>query len=293
MPPAGKTSTGDDPLLMEIREGAERFRGWVASAFPGIDPKTCSAIDHALAEYPIPSDGTLPVGLASDAACAFGEVLREQLGGEWRISDLHGPVIAAPGGVAHGRLVPLAAIERKALHPREYSLEELAGSLRERLDAEEKISPWPGGTALDAFTPLQGKSNAEALEAAHAMAQDFRAQWAARLGSPVALSLMGVRQLDRFLRTHFIACFLEEGDLVRAGVFLGEVGRGLFGGSWDFTQGEEPDLAPLKFPELDYFPVGRIFKMMTERPDGEPLDEYLRLIPSARRELAGGGPPQA
>lgn len=282
------SSPGGDSLAGEIAQGAERFRTWVKTSHPELSPDSVAAIDQSIAQYPAGTGEALPEAFASDAASALGEILRDRFGGEWKNDALHGPVISSPSGLDHGRLIPLAAIERKALHPDGFSLEKLVDSLRERLVAEEKITPWPGGGAGGAFAPLEGLTGSPAHEAAHTMAQDFRKEWEARLGAPVALSLMGVRQVDRFLRSHYIACFLEEGDFVRAGIFLGEVGRGLFGGNWDFSHGDAPDLAPLRYPELDYYPIGRIFKMMVEKPEGEPLDEYLRLIPSARRELAGG-----
>lgn len=276
-------------LRDEVQRGATRFREWVEAAHPDNRGNILPAIDHALETYPRPEDGELPTALLSDAASAYGEILREKFGGEWIEDDLTGVVLSGSGGIPRCRLLPLSAIERKAAAPDTFSLEKLTDSLAGRLEAEKKSPPWPGGTAKEVFAPLAGKSGNEAQGAAQSMAQEFRDHWAKRHGAPLPLSLMGVRQLDQMIRTHYFACFLTGGDLLHAGVYLGEVGRGLFEGEWDFTNIQDPHLAPLRYPELDYYPIGRLFKMLTTHPEGEPLDEYLRLIPSARKELRDGG----
>lgn len=273
-------------LPEELERSAARFHGWAERLFgdAGAGGGRLALIDRALGARPGGRE-ELSEAIASDAAAALGECWRARFGGHWEEDDLHGVVLRGCAGHEGARLIPLGAILRKWDRPDGYSLEELTDSLGRRFEEEKKLPPWPGGDLPAMIEPLRGLHGEEAAAAALALAEEFRAHWGERLGASLPFSLVGVRALDGFLRTHYTACFLGGADLARAGFFLGEVGRGLFQGQWDFRGATRVEAAPLRYPELDYFPVGRIFKMMTEQPGAEPLDEYLRLIPSARAEL--------
>lgn len=286
--PGAAASAPPASLEEELARAADRFEQWArrrtgngAAALPLLIGR---ALDERKASQ---DDGGLSEAVASDAAAALGEHWRAAFGGRWAEDPLHGIVLAGSGGLPAARLIPLSAVLRRWERGDTYCLEKLTKSLEDRLAAEAALPPWPGGRMEELRARLAGLEGDEAAAAALSLAGEFRAHWRERPGGELPLSLVGVRALDGFLRTHYISCFLGPADLARAGFFLGEVGRGLFEGRWDFRGLPSLESAPLRYPELDYFPIGRIFKMMTGQPAGEPLDEYLRLIPSARAELRG------
>ena len=269
-------------------EAAARFDAWLATRTT--QPPSIDSADVALNEFLAaakPGEGLHEV-LGNDLAAWLGERLRQAHGGTWQDHSFYGSVIAAPANIAHGRVIPAAIVERKFAGAAKYSLPTFFATLQPRFAAEQKraTAPVAATPSVEELTQrLRGLSADEARAAAIEKANLWRAWWKARTRADLPLTLLGVREMDGFLRSHYVVNFLDEVDLIRAGFFLGEVCRGLFEGAWDLRDLPTMDRAALHYPELDYYPIGRIFKMMSERPDGAPLDEYVRLIPSARKEL--------
>jgi hypothetical protein len=271
-----------------LAEEAGTFLDWARRTLPGGDSTGIAFLDHALSSDKLPADP--PEHLISNAAAALGMEWRQRLGGEWAPDPLAGLVLRAPRGLDACSLVPLAAVERKLRQRGRFSLAELTESLERRLDAEAGRTPWPGVVGAQFCQSLKGLTGTPAQEAAHQFAEDFRDKWKESVGASLPFSLVGVREVDRYLRTQYYVRFMSEGNLALAGFFVGEVARGLFSGAWNFENLPAIEDAALRWPEIDYHPVGRIYKMMSTWPDGEALDEYVRLVPSARAELRGGNP---
>jgi hypothetical protein len=258
---------------------AMRFATWAARVAPTPD----AAIDQLLAGGRPPGEA-----MAGDLAAWVGEQARARHGGEWAEEGDFGLVLRGCGDVAAARLHVAAVAERKLERGPAFSLAAFLDTLGPRLEAERtrENTPGPDPAALMAMLHT-GDPN----DAARAIAEQFRAYWRRRHPVALPLTLTGVRELDGFLRSHYLLSTLDAGRLAEAGFFLGEVTRGLFGGVWVADGAAEPADVALRWPELDYFPVGRVFRMMLARPAGEPLDEYVRLVPSARAELRKAAPP--
>jgi len=269
-------------------EAAARFDVWLASK--RADGSGMEGADGALNDLLAaakPGDGLHEV-LGNDLAAWLGETVRRAQGGAWQDHPFYGSVIAAPGDIPIGRVIPAAIVERKFAAGAKYSLPTFFATLESRFAAERKraAAPVAAAPSVDDLTArLRGLSAAEASAAAIEKANLWRSWWKARTRADLPVTLLGVREVDGFLRSHYVVNFLDEVDLIQAGFFLGEVCRGLFQGDWDLRDLPSMDRAALHYPELDYYPVGRILKMMSERPEGSQLDEYVRLIPSARKEL--------
>ena len=118
--------------------------------------------------------------------------------------------------------------------------------------------------------------------------KDLQSDFQKAFDRELAFSLEGVKELERYLRSHFFFCDCTEMFLYRAGFFVGEIARQLFQGHWRFDPDAELETSRfvLQYPELSYYPIGRVFKFMATQPLDEHLDEYIRLIPSARKEMA-------
>ena len=270
-----------------IHEASARFAGWVEiSTRSSVDSTRHSLIaaDDAL-ERAAKDQEELPEALAADAASFVGEVARHEWSGQWREDDRFGLVLRGLGQVPGAKLMPLALVEKRWNSPGRFSLAGFFHALPGRLEAEKKFAEVESASLDSLMDRVRERSGKEANEAANRIAAEFRGHWKQLHGVDIPLSLTGVRELDGFLRSHYYINCVTDGTLASAGFFIGEVGRGLFQGEWNFEGLEQIERAALRYPELDYYPVGRIFKMMTERPEGETLDEYIRLIPSARKEL--------
>lgn len=277
-----------------IRHGAERFAAWATRLLGqevAIDPDAIANAEIAIEQARDSTSGTdeIPHHLASDCAAFLGEAIRTRHGGEWEEDTLLGLVLRQPGNVSGASLVPLAIVEKKWQLGGGLKISRFVETLPERLQAEREHQgtlPSPGRTPQDIARSLlaQGPPDHTATQAAG----EFQKFWRERFGQPLPLSLQGVRETERFLRSHFFLFALRHETLVQMGLFVGEVGRGLFQGQWNLDEVRrdlDPTRAALAWPELSYYPVGRIYRLLTEQPEGETLDEYLRLIPSARAEL--------
>ena len=298
----GKHRLGDSNEIADldemIRHGAERFAQWLAEQTgrnAPIAPKSAEILDEAIekARRAENATGEISHQLASDCASFIGEVIRTRHGGEWEEDGLLGLVLRGPGGMPGAAAVPLAIAEKKWELGAQLNVARFFETLPDRFEKERRYSGYhaaPGPPPREiAGQLLQGD---DAGAAASRAAGEFQAFWKQRFGIALPLSLQGVRESERFLRSHFFLFALHEETLVQMGLFLGEAGRGLFQGQWDFSElagSHDPARAALVWPELPYYPVGRVYKLLIERPESASLDEYLRLIPSAREELRKRG----
>ncbi len=248
---------------------ARRFRDWMPSSNDNVYTRADAALDAF-------DRAAFHESLLADLAAFLGEAVREEHGGDWRDAPLHGPVVQGLGDIPQAVYHPLALAEKKAADRSRFSLAGFHATLPRRLEAEA-TKPQP--------TPASSATGGPPAAVARDASEQLRAFWNQRFRVTLPLSLTGVRELDGFLRSHYFISLLPESFLFNAGCLVGEVARGLFGGEWAWNEHPRPDRIALRWPELDYYPVGRIYKMMTARPEGEPLDEYIRLVPSARAEL--------
>lgn len=275
-------------LQEEVAAGAERFRALLVAEGLSTDAAGADALlERRRPDHP----DRVPEELLSDAAGFLGEeVRRTPAGGIWHEHPRLGIVLGGLAGVPWGKLLPLPVVERKWRRGAAFRLQDFLASLDRRLVAEKAKAATedPAGFEEAAVRgSLAALPPDEAVAAQVRLLADF---WRARYRTELPLSLVGVRELDGFLRSHSFVNFLPDAVPLRAGLYVGEVGRALFGGTW-VTDAAEPERCALRHPELDFYPVGRVLRMLTEFPDGDPLDEYLRLIPSARAELRKQGDP--
>lgn len=275
----------------EIARAAQRFAQWASRAAgqpiaPRIEDIAAAEERFAHAARQPGASGT-PEAMLSDFAAYLGECGRAAHGGAWREDPLLGLVLVEVAGLPVVRLVPLAMAQKKAELGTELSLARFFETLPERLKRERPHAA-PPEPPEDLAAQLAGGKWGTEQAAADAMARQFLAFWKTRHGLPLPMTLQGVREAERFLRAQFFLCTLPERTIAAMGFFVGEVGRGLFDGRWDFAElraGGDVSRAALAWPELAYYPVGKVFKLLIEQPEGESLDEYLRLIPSARKTM--------
>lgn len=278
-------STGFD---QDAAESLLRTEEWLADRGVARGGDLPARLDEAFA-WPRAVKSALPLDPeVLHAAAALGEYVRRVFGGRWVAAEetfYAEPHVAEFGGLSAGKFFPLPLLEAAWLARQGNFLESFCGALPARLSAERERLERAG--SLEA--PWKDHGGAEgpvALSVASESAQAFRLWMDQSTGAgKIPLSLVGVREIDRFLRSHYCVNCLEEDALVGAGFFLGETARGLFGGTWSLKETPPWDRAALVWPELPYYPVGRVFKMLTQRPLGDPLDEYIRIIPSARKAL--------
>lgn len=279
--------------LTELEKAAHRFADWVSDRAGRTIYIGFNALQDVDRELDRLRDDTTPStalqeSLAVDAASFVGVAARRELGGSWEEDPVFGLILRFPGGRGLVKLRALDLVQKKWELGGALSLKKFFEKLPDRLVAECALPAWnksPDISSLDFAKRVAGKSPREAAELAADFTNQFRDAWMARFGRELPLSLSGVRELDKFLRTHYLVTAVSEEQLIGAGFFLGEVTRGLFDGEWDFREAEDATRAALVWPEIKYYPVGRIYKMITALPEGEPLDEYVRLVPAARKEM--------
>ncbi|CAN5278802.1 hypothetical protein BH09SUM1_BH09SUM1_32880 [soil metagenome] len=278
-----------DPVFSvdkNLERSAKRFEEWVTAHPTALDPAEQNfgrRMDRALESIRgSDADAALPNQIANDAAAYLGEALRKDYPeAVWREDEMYGLHLANLANMPHARFLALHATQKKWELRDKLSLAKFLESAPARIEAESKLPHLSQTSDIK----WQGRIGEEARSAAEHHAQAFRKYWSDRHQSELPPTLLGVREMDKFLRSNYLLNFLGEEQLIAAGFFLGEVARGLFGGHWDFSRSSNRINAALVYPELEFYPVGRIFKMMTEQPEGEPLDEYVRLIPSARKAV--------
>jgi len=279
--------------LTELEKAAHRFADWVSERSGRTIYIGFNALLDVDRELDRQRDDTTPTSelsesLAIDAASFLGVAARRELGGTWEEDPVFGLVLRFPGARGLVKLRSLDLIQKKWELGGALSLKKFFEKLPDRLVAECALPRWhesPEIPASDFAKRMAKLSGVPAAELAARLTQDFRDSWQTRFGRELPLSLNGVRELDKFFRTHYLIAAITEEQMIGAGFFVGEVTRGLFDGEWDFRHAQDATSAALEWPELSYFPVGRIYKMMTTLPEGEPLDEYVRLVPAARKEM--------
>jgi hypothetical protein len=292
---------GEDTVRLAVKAEAQTF---VKAAGVPEHPETLSAAGEALDAYleaerkKAAPPGTPPEGLLSPAAAWLGEAVRGRHGGHWREHPVFGLVLEQPGNFRNFIFLPLQTVLKKWELRGDLSIARFLENLEQRFQAEERLVAYhnhTGRTAKEYVRLLSGAADrGEAVLVAKTEAQQFQRFWKERFGADLALSLTGVREAERFLRSQFFLITLRYETFVQMGFFVGEAARGLFEGQWDFREAaaeNDPARAALAWPELSYYPVGRVLRLLTEQPETETLDEYIRLIPSARNELrkqAGG-----
>jgi hypothetical protein len=223
---------------------------------------------------------TLPEEAIGDAIAWLGEFVRMEHGGRWETDPDEGPHLVGVGSLPTRRFFPLAVLEKKQELRDRFAVMKFLNALDSRLEKESARAPL--GVVLPAWGELRSQPpNEVALDAANR----WRAAWKQHFGADLPFTLTGVREMDGFLRSQYLISILSADDKVAAGFFLGEVTRGLFGGEWSLSEASAAHEAALHFPEIDYYPIGKVFKVLAERPEDQQLDEYVRLLPSARSEL--------
>jgi hypothetical protein len=261
-----------------VEEAAHRFAQW-STGEAAVKIDDLDRIDQAINEKRITQgEGEMSEAFASEFASYLGELARQHFGGQWTEDPRFGYCLCDFSEMKPGRFFPLSLAEIKWESGESFKLTTFFKTLEKRLEAEKNKSVGESVCEEDFLNNTEGNIGQKGTE-------QFRAFWKDRFGVNLPITLLGVREVDGFLRSHYIACFLTDFQLITAGFFIGEVARGLFEGEWIKEKAGTIEKTALRFPELDYYPIGRIFKMMTEHPAGDPLDEYIRLIPSARREL--------
>ncbi len=280
-----------------LAASADRFARWLAKRLNRDEvpctPESIALLDPAIEEIKETLVGvpSLPESLASDCAAFIGEAIRHQWGGRWGDHPLFGLSLHECGWLGTVVLNPLGMVHKKWELGSKLSLARFVETFPDRLAEEARQSlyrerqvPGLGEIAHD----LNGVDCVETMIRARRFAGEFQFFWKSRFHADLPLSLVGTREVERFLRGQFFLLTLHAETLVHMGFYVGEVGRELFGGEWDFAPAildRDPTRVALKWPELDYYPVGKVFKLLTEQPENEALDEYLRLIPSARQQL--------
>lgn len=282
--PPALPQAADSSLDAHVRAEAAAFAGRLAT-------RDVAAVDALIERERAKHQGEPPQELLSQCAAFLGERLREAHGGAWREDDRFGVALAGAGGIAHGMAFPLAMAEKKWELGEKLKLAQFFANLPAGFERERVRSGYGDGRALTRWEIAERVAGVEPGREtwmAQASAEAFRAFWRARFGAEVALSLQGLREAERLLRSQFLMLTLREETLVQLGFFAGEIARGLYGGEWDFAEARttrDPARCAMRWPELPLYPIGRTFKLLTERPEGEALDDFVRLVPSARREL--------
>jgi len=251
----------------------------------GFDPREPVQAVEQFIESKRGSEGSSPgAELASDLAAFLGEHARFLVGGKWDEDPLFGLSVVQPGGLAHGVLGPYQIVRKKWQLGDGLSLRNFFKNLQGHLEVN----------AHRTSTPLANAENAEVAdeEFAAATAEQARATLSRDLGTEVPATLVGLRSAERWLREHFLVRTAPIDDFDRVGFLVGEVMRGLYGGEWSLGKARQSGHwadAALVYPELPFFPVGRVLKLLAEQPEGNGLDDYARLVPAARRDLRRDG----
>lgn len=292
--PPSRKPTG---LEEEIAESAALFAEWLRKSGasdtrpgPGAVHQVESALERFRQETPL--EESRREQILSDAAAFLGESIREAHGGAWKEDPVFGVVLQSPGGIPNALARPLAMAGKKWELGNELSLARFFETLPGRLEQERRFAGLSQGRTdgLDELARQLADCHEprETLAQARELASRFQETWKARFGVPPSLTLQGVRETERFLRSQFFLFTAGVESLLLAGFFVGEVARGLFQGEWTFEEvraNGDPWRAALRWPELCYYPAGRVMKLVVEQPEAEAFDEYIRLVPSARSEL--------
>ncbi|MDX1972589.1 MAG: hypothetical protein SFY68_08675 [Candidatus Sumerlaeia bacterium] len=241
-------------------------------------------VEHFLASLNTDEDNTVSL---NNAAAFLGELVRNRFGGEWHTHRLFGLSLVNIGAVEGFVFSPLHLVEKKSELGAGLSLERVLGMIPQRIDAAkaDRIRFGFSSASLEQVLERLLSGNAAINVRAALLCEELLRQWPERFGRPLVRSLVGIRELDTFLKSqHFLFSFDEE-LLARLGIFVGEVIRGLYGGEWTYSGTGDTEALSLEFPELALHPIGKVYKLLSIQKNGESLEEYLRLIPSARQAM--------
>lgn len=280
--PTASGAPFEGSLEAELLLAADRFDRSLAAVARATDSRL-AAFDRYFEERRRgqPAGGKLDDATASDAAAWLGQTLRPIHGGRWAEHGHLGLGLADLGDVAGVWAFPLAMVRKKWELAAGLSLAGFVDRLPARLDHERRF-------AAELAAPRADDRRLIEAVAARPSTDAFAGWWRARHGQPLPRNLVGLREVDRFLRTHFLVHALRHETLVDLGVLMGELARGLFKGEWSFDEaratGDATRMA-VRWPELDLYPVGRVYKLLVEQPESQTLDEYVRSVPAARRAL--------
>jgi hypothetical protein len=265
----------DEELASASQRAEKLLRG------TGLDPTDPPrAIDAFIERRSKDPQAAASADLLSDLAALLGGHVRSTVGGQWGDDPLFGLSILQPRTLPHAVIGPLQAIRKKWQLGEGLKLANLVANLPSHLNAQARRPESP-----PLVIPQSGMDESAFAASCAKQACTFIAR---DLGVDIPMTLVGLRHAERWLRGQFLVRTVPLADLHRLGFLLGEVMRGLYGGKWSFDQARQTaDLADTALiqPELPFYPLGRVMKMMLEQPEGNGLDEYVRLVPAARKGM--------
>lgn len=220
-------------------------------------------------------------------ASYLGVLVQKHFGGRWREHEVLGISLCTLKGIDGLCFSPRHLVEKKWALRKNLSIERILASIPKHVaGVEQDRQNYPFNSAgLESFLQKLQEEKTPLAVRCSLIAQELSTHWGERFGKPLPRSLVGVRELDLFLKGQFFVFSCDHHFLFRMGVFLGEVARGLYGGEWGIEKEEAVTALKLRYQELALSPVGKIYKTLSKQTEGETLEEYLLLVPSAREEL--------
>jgi hypothetical protein len=280
----------EQELQAEIEEAKRHFLGWAGlnrlyleGCFE--DVRTFDRLlNEAAKAFPSAKEKEQ---LINGISAYLGILVQERFRGVWQEHFLFGVSLGELYGIPGMVFSPRHLVEKKWLMGSGLSLERILGSIPQRISAarrEREVFQMGTRTIRELLLEL-GKEEKPLALILSLKATEFSLHWEKRFQKRLVRSLVGVRELDVFLRSQYFFFSCEDELLFGMGVFLGEVARGLYGGKWEIKQTNSTAELVLEFQELELYPVGKILKALSIQPEGDSLEDYLRVIPSAREEL--------
>jgi hypothetical protein len=126
------------------------------------------------------------------------------------------------------------------------------------------------------------------VEEAEKLAKEWRAEAKILFGAELGVSLDDVRALDKVCRFNREA--MDDGMVLRAGFYLGEILRRNYQGSkylWDARR----DALSLRIGPVTVYPIEKIRKVVAEKDVGT-LEEYLMVLAKKIADSRGHGKDQ-
>lgn len=276
------TPSPADALEAELVSAAQRFDTQLRAVAAATDSRL-GAFDRLMVERrrAAASAGNLDNETASDAAAWLGEALRLAHGGRWAEHPYLGLGVAELGEIRGVWAFPLAMVRKKWELGEGLVIERFVDRLPARLDHERRFADELAAPPADERALIE-------TVAASPSTERFASWWKARHGQPLPRNLVGLREVDRYLRTHYLVFALRHETLVDLGVLVGELARGLFDGAWSWDEARtsgDITRAAVRWPDLELYPIGRVYKMLVDQPEGQTLDEYVRSVPAARQAV--------
>ncbi|MGF1572023.1 MAG: hypothetical protein ACFCU1_03035 [Sumerlaeia bacterium] len=279
-----------EQLELEISKTAEEFNRWAAKHAVIFDGsfQDVVKIDGLLLELSGQiTDQEQRTRTLNAAASYLGILVQGHFQGEWCEHEIFGICLNQLKGIEGLVFSPKHLVEKKSALREELSLERILGSLPRRIEAVESDRsrfPYESTSAEELLTRYSDSSTPLAVRFS-LIAQEFTAHWEQRFRKPLTRSLVGAKELDIFLKSQYFVFSCDHLLLQHMGIFIGEIARGLYGGQWTLESTSGVSDLKLVYPELALSPLGKIYKTLSKQAEDESLEEYLRLIPSAREEL--------